>query len=248
MTAEHDKYDDGDVGMDALMAVLMDRPLPDGARADAALMAEHRAAVADVALLREQLGVIGDALAEPGEARKPVPAPMARAPRTPRPRAARFAFGAFAVVAVVAVLSGMAWLLTQTGNGMVHGASDSAGAKSDNSGGDAKGAYTACARLVVEGDVTSAERVPGTGKSRVTLRVTHYYKPAKGKAELTFLTDEAIDPAPRRGEHVLAGFLDNASSPDLWVSGKQEVADQRAVILRELALPTPASAAAGTCG
>ncbi|GGX10517.1 hypothetical protein GCM10010297_35130 [Streptomyces malachitofuscus] len=65
MTA-HDEaeYD----GMDALMAALLDEPLPEEARRDPAFLAGHAAAVADLALLREQLTAIGDALAGPGDA------------------------------------------------------------------------------------------------------------------------------------------------------------------------------------
>ncbi|SFN47045.1 hypothetical protein SAMN04487980_102166 [Streptomyces sp. cf124] len=54
-------------GMDALMAALLDEPLPEDALRDAEFVASHEAAVADLALLREQLGLIGDALATPGE-------------------------------------------------------------------------------------------------------------------------------------------------------------------------------------
>lgn len=58
MTVEHD-------GIDALMAAITDEPLSEEARGDAVFMAEHRSASADLTLLREQLGVIGHALAEP---------------------------------------------------------------------------------------------------------------------------------------------------------------------------------------
>ncbi|MFF4560771.1 hypothetical protein [Streptomyces sp. NPDC001435] len=250
MTAEHDGYDghdgygahdgysghdghgDGDSGLDALMAVLMDRPLPDEVRADAAFMAEHGAAAADVALLREQLGFLAEALVEPATAPKPVPVSAVRPVRTRRHRARNLAFGALAVVAVAAVLSGMAWLLTQTGSTMAGGASDSAAKAADGKSGRGP-MYTACARLVVEGRVTAVERVPGTGQRRVTLRVTHYYKPAEGKDELTFLTDESVDPAPREGEQVLVGFADRAAVPDLWVTGKQEIADERAALVAD---------------
>ncbi|MDX3639386.1 hypothetical protein [Streptomyces sp. MB09-02B] len=54
-------------GMDALMAALLDEPLPEDALRDTEYMASHEAAVADLALLREQLGLIGDALGAPGE-------------------------------------------------------------------------------------------------------------------------------------------------------------------------------------
>ncbi|MEU9958986.1 hypothetical protein [Streptomyces sp. NPDC050982] len=50
-------------GMDALMAALTDEPLPEDARDDAEFLAEHRSALADVALLREQLRIMGDTLA-----------------------------------------------------------------------------------------------------------------------------------------------------------------------------------------
>ncbi|MEU0188685.1 hypothetical protein ABZ250_02225 [Streptomyces afghaniensis] len=65
MTARNDddrrdaEYD----GMDALMAVLVGDPLPEGARRDPTFMTAHRAAAADVALLREQLLLMGDTLA-----------------------------------------------------------------------------------------------------------------------------------------------------------------------------------------
>lgn len=52
-------------GMDALMAALLDGPLPAPARQDTAFMAARSAAVADLAVLREQLTLIGDALAAP---------------------------------------------------------------------------------------------------------------------------------------------------------------------------------------
>ncbi|MEU6180792.1 hypothetical protein [Streptomyces coeruleorubidus] len=65
MTARNDdgRRDADYDGMDALMAALVDDPLPEGARHDASFMAAHRAAAADVALLREQLLLIGETLA-----------------------------------------------------------------------------------------------------------------------------------------------------------------------------------------
>ncbi|MGW2287979.1 hypothetical protein [Streptomyces phaeochromogenes] len=50
-------------GMDALMAALTDEPLPEDARDDAEFLAEHRSALADIALLGEQLRLMGDTLA-----------------------------------------------------------------------------------------------------------------------------------------------------------------------------------------
>ncbi|WP_079194770.1 hypothetical protein [Streptomyces sp. CB02400] len=61
--AESVEYD----GMDVLMAAILDEPLPARARQDPAFTAAHRAAAADITVLREQLALIGDALAAPGE-------------------------------------------------------------------------------------------------------------------------------------------------------------------------------------
>ncbi|WP_405887784.1 hypothetical protein OG762_14745 [Streptomyces sp. NBC_01136] len=49
--------------VDALWAAITDEPLPEGVRDDPEFLAEHRSATADVALLREQLGLIGALLA-----------------------------------------------------------------------------------------------------------------------------------------------------------------------------------------
>ncbi|UFR04460.1 hypothetical protein KBP30_26325 [Streptomyces sp. Go40/10] len=49
-------------GMDALMAAITGDPLPEEARRDPAFLAEHRAAEADVAVLRDQLSRLADAL------------------------------------------------------------------------------------------------------------------------------------------------------------------------------------------
>lgn len=85
-------------GMDALMAALTDEPLPEGARDDAEFLTEHRSALADVALLREQLRIMGDTLAagtpvtegdrpDPEAEPSPASAPRGRPKplRTPKP-------------------------------------------------------------------------------------------------------------------------------------------------------------------
>ncbi|MFC9126618.1 hypothetical protein ACFT4A_07215 [Streptomyces sp. NPDC057099] len=56
-------------GMDALMAAILGDPVPEAARRDTDYLAAHRAAATDVALLREQLTLLGDALAHGDEAR-----------------------------------------------------------------------------------------------------------------------------------------------------------------------------------
>lgn len=59
--------------VDALLAAITGEPLPEDLRDDPAALAEHRRAATDVALLREQLTLLGDALA----------APAPEAPRAP---------------------------------------------------------------------------------------------------------------------------------------------------------------------
>ncbi|AKJ13155.1 hypothetical protein ABB07_24915 [Streptomyces incarnatus] len=125
-------------GMDALMAAITGEPVPEEARRDPAFLAEHRAAEADLAVLREQLGRLAEALtgeeAVPEE-RAGHPAPVSRPrgavrpvrsgrrpPRPPRPgrpagprRALRIAFGALAGAAVFALVAGFGWLITHPG-------------------------------------------------------------------------------------------------------------------------------------
>ncbi|MER5523135.1 hypothetical protein ABT075_00775 [Streptomyces sp. NPDC002677] len=242
MTAEHEAHEMYD-GTDALMAAITDEELPDEARADAAFMAEHREAEADVTLLRRQLATIGDALAEePRPHRRPAPA---RAHRTRRP-VRGFAFGGLAVAAVAGVLSGMIWLLGQTGgvNSMSGGSSEDSGAKA--AGSAAAGSplfgpgYLACTRLIAEGEVTRVQRVPGgSGQERITLHVTRSYKPEegkpeegkpeKGKKEITFLADEdAVHKALHKGDHVLVALAEDSAVPDHVVVGEKSIARERA--------------------
>ncbi|WP_326752764.1 hypothetical protein OIE73_13275 [Streptomyces hirsutus] len=186
-------------GVDALMAAILDEPLPAAARQDPAFTAARDAAAADVAVLREQLGLIGDTLAreaEPGPVPvRPLPA-VARPPRRAR-RPLRVAFGALAAAAAASVVLGMGWLVTQAGQGdgmsssaeadrkavgadEAPGADEASGAKGSAGTGFGTPHYLACARLVAEGTVSAVEPVPGTGQERVTLEVTRRYKPAPG--------------------------------------------------------------------
>ncbi|MFE7274341.1 hypothetical protein [Streptomyces sp. NPDC057623] len=250
MTAEHE----GRAGVDALMAAITDEPLTDEARADAAFMAEHRSAVADVALLREQLGIIGHALAEPAAAPAaepetdpvPDPAPLrVRQPSRARRRVFAVAFGGLAVAAAASVLAGMGWLLTQAGGDASDagaGAAADKQASSEAGGGNAFGSpgYLACSRLVAEGRATSVERLPGTTSLRVTLHMSHYYKPDKpdktdkGEEELTFVVDENLVPGLRAGDPVLIGIPQGARQPDFWAVGEQNIAPERAWITASL--------------
>ncbi|WP_369169411.1 hypothetical protein AB5J49_16615 [Streptomyces sp. R28] len=253
MTAENesrngrDGYDgyDGRTGVDALMAAITGEPLPDETRADAAFMAEHRAAAADVALLREQLGLIGEALAEPDQAQAQAPAqsPEPVPPRRPsrvRRRAFTLAFGTLAVAAVASVVTGLGWLVSQGGDAGLSSGGSADQASSKEAGPDfANPLYLACARLVAEGDVTAVEPLPGTAQERITLRVTRFYQPEKSKEdEVTFLMEEGV---VHKGEHILVGIQRHAAAADVWAVGEKDIALERAWItdsLSEAGRPT----------
>ncbi|WP_409472088.1 hypothetical protein [Streptomyces sp. HC307] len=229
MTAEHN-------GADALMAAITDDPLKDEARADAAFMAEHQSAAADVALLREQLGIIGDALsAAPAERKAEKSAPV----RQSRRRGFKVALGGLAVACAAAVVAGMGWLVVQSGAGMSATDSGAGSATSDKSAQEGSASqsrvgYLACARLVVEGTVTAVDPVPGTEQDRVTLDVTRSYKPAEGEDEVTFVMAEDADPRLRENDHVLIGIPRHDASPDLWTVGEKNIARERAWIVAAL--------------
>ncbi|MFE5815589.1 hypothetical protein ACFQ6S_19560 [Streptomyces sp. NPDC056479] len=224
-------------GADALMAAITGEPLSGEARADAAFMAEHDSAAADLALLREQLGIIGHALAEPPPP-VPEPTPVRRPARARRP-IFTVALGSLAVAAAGSVLVGMGWLLTQAGGG----ADSDAGASSADQAATAQASagtdfgsphYLACSRLVAEGRATSVERLPGTESLRVTLQLTRYYKPDKGEPELTFDVDQNLVPGLRKGDPVLIGIPQGAREPDFWAVGEGDIAPERAWLTASL--------------
>ncbi|MFJ8195573.1 hypothetical protein [Streptomyces sp. NPDC096152] len=181
------------------------------------------------------------------------PAPEAGRRSRGRRGVRAFVLGAVGAVAVAAVGSGVlgpGWLAAPGGGNDKASSADrasgdekasgDAGAKGDGEAGAGRGpgpsfaapGYLACARLVVEGDVTGVRPVADTGRERVTLRVTRSYKPAKGRAEVTFPVD---GPGVfRRGEHVLVGIPGRAASPDLWAVGERDVARERAAVERTL--------------
>lgn len=240
MTAENE----GRTRADALMAAITDEPLTDEARADAAFMTEHDSARADVALLREQLGIIGHALAEPAAPPAPEPEPAPHPVRVRQPARARrrvfaVAYGGLAVAAAASVLAGMGWLMTQAGGDASDAGAGAAADKqaSEAAAGTAFGSphYLACSRLVAEGEATSVERLPGTTSLRVTLHMTRHYKPDKGEQELTFVVDENLVPGLRVGDPVLIGIRQGARQPDFWAVGEQNIAPERAWITASLA-------------
>ncbi|MYS92510.1 hypothetical protein GTY47_23425 [Streptomyces sp. SID5464] len=236
--------------MDALMAAVTDEPLPEGADRDPTFMTAHRAAAADVALLRSQLQLLGDTLARDTEAVvdpsvRGLPVGRSRADGDPpgrrnRPRPRVLVLRGLAAAVAAAVVVGMGWLVVQGGYGS---GQDSAGSTADTAAGPARGeaeskpghaGYLACARLVAEGTVAEVEPVPGARQDRVTLDVDRYYKPAKGRDRIVFPMDEDAGPRLRPGDHVLVGITRGQAQPDLWSVGEKEIAPQRAWITAAL--------------
>ncbi|WP_406459827.1 hypothetical protein OH768_34205 [Streptomyces sp. NBC_01622] len=249
MATQNEEYD----GVDALMAAITGEPVPEAARADAAYLAEHRAATADVALLREQLGIIGEALSAPPP--RPEPGPV----RTPRPARRRhptlraLAYGTLAFALVAGMITGLAWLVAHNG-GVNSASSSSADSGSKVAGGSGGGSrapgalsdpalYVACSRLLVEGTVTGVQ--PGSDpRKRITLAVTRSYRPAHGPAHVTVVLAAGTSPAPRQGQHVLVGVPKGSDTANLWTVGDDAVAADRAAIVKAL---TGAGAGTAVC-
>lgn len=237
---EHGTFDE----RDALMLVLTDEPVPGGSEADPELAAEHAAAVTDVALLREHIGLAGRALAAPAPVPEP-DRPAAVRPAGLRRRRVTMALGLAAAAAAVSLVGGAAWLAMESGGGIsksadsdaAKGAAPEAGDEA-GSGGDDKdqkaGAYVPCARLIVEGTVNRVEPLPGGNQERIVLDVTRYYKPSRGAGQVTFVMDVDVDPRLRPGDRTLIGIPKGAASPDIWSDNKADVARDRAWIEREL--------------
>ncbi|MFJ2769467.1 hypothetical protein [Streptomyces sp. NPDC087300] len=234
---------DGD--FDALMAALTDEPVPDEALRDPAFAAAHAAAVADVTLLRERLGAVGDALAAaPGETVAPrgtvAPVVPVRAPRPAARHRLTVALGAVAVTVAAALVGGLAWLAVDAGEGMSSDTDSAKGAAPD-SGNDAGGGsadvtpegFVACSRLIVEGTVTAVDPVPGDARDRITVDVRRYLKPGSGPRTITFPMSHDVDPRLREGDDVLITIPENATEPDSWALGEDR--DRlRAMILKAL--------------
>ncbi|MEW2446273.1 hypothetical protein AB0896_01715 [Streptomyces parvulus] len=235
---EHPHAPDGHDGPDALMAAITGDPGPPPG-ADPDVRGAYLSASADVALLREQLGIIGRSLSEPR------PAPRASAaPARPRRRPFALALGALAVACAGTLVAGLGWLAAQGGSGASEDGADKGVASDEGAGSAASGVafgsprYLACARLVAEGAVTGAEPVPGTGRHRITLDVTRAYKAdgtgERGGEPLTFVLDDAVARlAP--GDRVLIGIPRYGDTPDTVITGSAAVAAERAVIKASLA-------------
>lgn len=246
---------------DPLMSVITDGPLPEAAREDPGFLAERRSAAADVAVLREQLGLIGHALAEagagglaqapdlaeaPGDAdAEPAVRPVRRTvpfrPSRPRRRPLALALGGLAVACAATLLSGMGWLLTHTGGGSDAATADQSAARADSKEADGlrfgSPRYLVCARLVVEGTVTAVAAVPGAGQTRITLDVTRTYRPetpAKDGDPLVFPVQDGVLEPLHVGDHALVGFPREGAFPDALFTDESEIATERAWIVRSL--------------
>ena len=241
MATQNEEYD----GVDALMAAITGEPVPEAARADAAFMAEHRAATADVALLREQLGIIGEALSAPPPRPEPERVSTLRRPaRRRRPVLRVLAYGTLALAVVAGMVTGLSWLVAHNGgmNSASSSNADSKAAGGADEGSKAPGPlsdpelYVACSRLLVEGTVTEVK--PGSDpRKRITLAVTRSYRPAHGPADVTVVLAAGAQPAPRQGQHVLVGVPKGSDTANLWVVGDDAVATDSAAIAEALAGP-----------
>ncbi|MEV2195587.1 hypothetical protein AB0I02_32135 [Streptomyces phaeochromogenes] len=212
-------------GMDALMAALTDEPLPEDARDDAEFLAEHRSALADIALLRDQLRLMGDTLATGAPATKPQPLtepqPLTKPKplRTPKPlrepkpfrppkaagpsrppwyrRYAGVALGTLVVATGTAMLGGMVWLGVQGGPG--DGASsDSSSSKQEDGAGDAS-LYSPEMHLACSKVLVEGTVLSITpaddGNVRVVLKVKRYYRPEQSVVDHPTITVTLLDSA-----------------------------------------------------
>lgn len=153
-------------GQDELMAVLLGEPAPD-ADQDADGAARYASAARDMAVLGEQLRVVGDRLAAPEAL------PEVRAPGRPRwTGRGPLALAASVVVAACLAGTGILWSVAQPSG--EHG-----DAKLTEEG------RLACARVIADGTVSRTERAAGL--VRVVLTVDRYLKPDKGPRETSFV-------------------------------------------------------------
>ncbi|MFD8914374.1 hypothetical protein [Streptomyces sp. NPDC059575] len=199
MTAGHkdDEGDKGDEGtgayggLDALMAAITGEEPSEEARRDDRFRREHRAAEADVAVLRRELTRIAEALTgdEPAEEAPEGAATTKTTPPRPRRRlrAALLTLAASAAVGLFGV--GISWLGAHNAGGGTSADSAASGAKLTPEG------VIACARAVAEGTVERVEPAGPDGVFTVLLKVDRSYKPPTGaRSELTFTAHDTGAP------------------------------------------------------
>ncbi|MGV9406947.1 hypothetical protein [Streptomyces sp. NPDC003667] len=145
-------------------------------------------------------------------------------------RGARVVLGSMAGVMAFGLVAVFGWAVAHSGGGMSAGSDKSADAKSraDGPARAAGGPALSCYRLLAEGTVTRVDRKTRAPRIRVVLTVTRSYRPAHGPSEVTFLLGDTASPAPRSGQHVLAGVGRGRQEASLWAVGDARVADERA--------------------
>ncbi|GAA2336157.1 DUF4131 domain-containing protein [Streptomyces kunmingensis] len=215
-----------------LMLALTGEPLP-GDDPDAPAVA------ADVALLRDQIRGLGDALAAP---RDPEPVPVVRAPApVRRRRPLRIALGGLVAACAAGLVGGMVWLaVSAPGTGDSNSVSDKAAAGSDSGAGSGKSGYSpemhlACSRVLVEGTVVSVTP-RADGDVRVVLDVERYYRPERSaKQHPTFAVtlDGSARQDLRPGVYTLVRTPVRAGDRQDWETGPG-VGDAREEILGAL--------------
>lgn len=186
------------------------------------------AVAADVALLREQVRGLGEALAS---RREPVPSPVPV--RTRRPL--RLAFGGLVVACAASLFGGLVWLGVNAPGG--DGDAGSASDKAVSQGGGKSAASSqamriACSRILVEGRVTSITP-RADGDVRVVLDVKRSYRPARSAPTLTLTLDGTAERDLHPGTYTLIRVPVGPNDRPTWKTGRA-VPDSRATILRSL--------------
>lgn len=145
-------------------------------------------------------------------------------------RGVRVVLGSVAGVMAFGLVAGLGWVVVRSGGGASMSSDKSADAKSgaDAPAQAAGGSALSCYRLLAEGTVARVDRRTRAPKIRVVLTVTRSYRPAHGPSEVAFLLGDAASPAPRRGQHVLAGVGRGRPEATLWAVGDTRVAAERA--------------------
>ncbi|MHC5258389.1 hypothetical protein ACYSUO_10925 [Streptomyces sp. UC4497] len=207
------------------------------------------AVAADVALLREQVRGLGDALAsrrgaESGLGSGPEPAagsgPVSRPVAVRRRRPLRVAVGGLVAACAVSLFGGLVWLgVSAPGGGGDMGASDKSaaqdgGGKSDTSS-SSLAMHIACSRVLVEGRVVSVTP-RADGDVRVVLDVERYYRPERSPRDeptTTVTLDGSARQDLKPGTYTLIRVPVHPEDDQDWKTGRG-VADTRRDILRAL--------------
>ena len=82
--------------------------------------------------------------------------------------------------------------------------------------------------------MTDVRPLPGTTRERVTLRVTHAYRPAASTPQAAFEMEHDMDPLLATGDHVLVALGRASATPDVWAVGEADIAPERTALARAL--------------